>query len=66
MLGARPSTHSHVIIGEDFFQLFLGSDGVRGKASELVHGGQREHDGKIVRHDTGVFSGGADSSDVSL
>ena len=27
MLGAWPSTHSHIIVGEDFFQLFLGSNG---------------------------------------
>ena len=66
MLGARPSTCSHIIIGEDFFQLFPGSDGVRGKPSKLAHGGRREHDGKIVRHDTGVSSDGADSSGISL
>ena len=66
MLGARLSTRIHIIIGEDFFQLFLGSDGVWGKACELVHGGWREHDGKIVHHDTGVSSSGADSSGVSL
>ena len=41
MLGARPSTRSHIIIGEDFFRLFPGSDGVRGKACEPVHGGWR-------------------------
>ena len=28
MLGAWPSTCSHVIVGEDFFQLFPGPDGV--------------------------------------
>ena len=28
MLGARPSTHSHVVVGEDLLQLFLGSDGI--------------------------------------
>ena len=28
MLGARPSTRSHVVVGEDLFQLFLGSNGV--------------------------------------
>ena len=66
MLGARPSTRSHIIVGEDFFKLFLGSNGVWGKACELVHDGWREHDGKIVRHDTDVSSGGANSSGVSL
>ena len=39
MLGAQPSTCSHIIVGEDFYQLFLVSDGVRGKACELVHDG---------------------------
>ena len=66
VLGARLSTRSHVIIGEDFFQLFLGFDGVRGKACKLAHGGWREHDGKIVHHDNGVSSDGVDSSGVSL
>ena len=28
MLSAWPSTRGHVVIGEDFFQLFPGSDGV--------------------------------------
>ena len=28
VLGAWPSTGSHIIIGEDFFQVFPGSDGV--------------------------------------
>ena len=66
MLGARPSARSHVIVGEDFFKLFPGSDGIRGKTCEPVHDGWREHDGKIVGHDTGVSSGGADSSGISL
>ena len=66
MLGAQLSTRSHVIVGEDFFQLFLGSDGVRGKVGKPAHGGWHEHDGKIVCHDTGVSSGGADSSGISL
>ena len=66
MLGARPSTHSHIIVGEDFFKLFPGSDGIRGKTCEPVHDGWREHDGKIVGHDTGVSSGDVDSSGVSL
>jgi hypothetical protein len=66
MLGARPSTRSHIIVGEDFFQLFPGFDGIWGKACELVHGDWHEHDEKIVRHDTGVSSGGANSSGVSL
>ena len=66
MLGARASTCGHIVVGEDFLQLFLGFDGVRGKAREPIHGGWREHDGKIVHHDTGVSSGGAESSGVSL
>ena len=28
VLGARPSTHSHIVVGEDLFQLFPGSDGI--------------------------------------
>ena len=66
MLSSRSHTRSHIVVGEDFFQLFLGSDGVRGKASKLVHDGWREHDGKIVLHDTGVYSADANSSGVSL
>ena len=66
MLGAQPSTRSHVIVGEDLFQLFLGSNGIQGKACEPVHGGWHDHDGKIVRHDTGISFGGAHSSGVSL
>ena len=66
MLGARPSTRGHIVVSEDFLQLFPGSDGVRGKACELVHGGWHEHDGKIIRHDTGISFGGAHSSGVSL
>ena len=66
MLGARPSTHSHIIVGEDFFQLFLVFDGFWGKASEPVHDGWREHDGKIVHHDAGVSPDGVNSSGVSL
>ena len=37
VLGAWPSTHSHVVVGEDLLQLFLGSDGIRGEACEPVH-----------------------------
>ena len=66
MLGARPSTHSHIIVGENFFQLFLGSDGIRGKTCKPAHGGWREHDEKIVCHDTGVSFGGSDRSGISL
>ena len=66
MLGAWSSTHSHVVVGEDLFQLFLASDGVRGKACEPVHGDWRENDEKIVRHDIGVSSGGAHGSGISL
>ena len=65
VLGARPSTLSHVVVGEDFLQLFLGSDGFWGKASKLVHDGWRKHDEKIVCHDTGVSPGGVNSSGVS-
>ena len=45
MLGSRSRTCSHIIVGEDFFQLFLGSNGVQGKASKPVHDDWREHDG---------------------
>ena len=44
MLGAWPGTCSHVVVGEDLFQLFPGSDGVRGKACEPVHRSWHEHD----------------------
>ena len=66
MLGARPSTCSRIVVSEDLFQLFLGSNGVWGKACEPVHGGWREHDGKIIHHDTGIYSSGTHSSGVSL
>ena len=66
MFGARPNACSHVVVGENFFQLFLGSNGVRGKACEPVYHGWHEHDGKLVCHDTCISSGGANSSDVSL
>ena len=66
MLGARPSTRSHVVLGEDLFQLFLGSDGVWGKAHELVHGDWCEHDGKIVCHDTSISPSGVHSSGIRL
>jgi len=39
MLGARPSACSHVVVSEDLRQLFLGSNGVWGKACEPVHRG---------------------------
>ena len=39
MLGAWLSTRSHVVVGENLLQLFLGSNGVRGKASKPVHDG---------------------------
>ena len=38
MLGAWPSTRSHVVAGEDLFQLLLGSDGVWGKACDQFIG----------------------------
>ena len=66
MLGAGLSTCGHVVVSEDFLQLFPGPDGVWCKASKLAHGGWREHDGEIICHDVGVSSGGADNSDVSL
>jgi len=66
MLGARPSTRSHIVVSEDLLQFFSGSDGVRGKACEPVHGGWCEHDGKIVCHDTGISSGGTHNSGISL
>ena len=66
VLGARSPACGHVVVGEDFLQLFPRSDGVQGKAYELAHGGWREHDGEIVCHDAGVSSDVADSSGVRL
>ena len=66
MLGAWPSTRSHVVVGEDLLQLFPRFDGIWGKAREPVHCGWHEHDGKIVRHDTGISPGGAHSGGISL
>ena len=66
VLGARPSAHSHVVVGEDFLQLFLGSNGVWRKAGKPAYGGWHEHDREIICHHTGVSSSGADSSGVSL
>ena len=66
MLSAYPSARSHVVVGENLLQLFLGSDGVRGKACEPVHRGWHEHDGKIGRHDTGISLDGTHSSGISL
>ena len=66
VLGARPPACSHVIVGEDFLQLFPRSDGVWGKACEPAHGGWREHDREIVCHDVAVSSGGADGGGVRL
>ena len=40
MLGAWPSTHSHVIVGEDLLQLFPRFDGIWGEAREPVHCGR--------------------------
>ena len=54
MLGARPSTRSHIVVGEDFLQLFPRSNGIWGEARELVHRSWHEHDGKIVHHDTSI------------
>ena len=66
VLGARLSTRSHVVVGEDFLQLFPRSDGIRGEAREPVHRGWCEHDGKIVYHDTGISLGGTHSGGISL
>ena len=66
MLSARLITRGHIVVGEDFLQLFPGSDGVWRKAGKPAHGGWREQDGEIIRHDAGVSSGGTDSSGVSL
>ena len=66
MLGARPSTRGHVVVGEDLLQLFLGSNGVWGEACEPVHHSWHEHDRKIVRHDTGISFGGSHSCGISL
>ena len=40
VLGARSSTHSHVIVGEDLLQLFPRFDGIWGEAREPVHCGR--------------------------
>ena len=37
MLGAWPSTRSHVIVGEDLLQLFPRFNGIWGKGREPVH-----------------------------
>jgi len=66
MLGARPSTRSHVVVGEDRLQLFLGSDGIRGEAREPVHRGWRKHDEKIVCHNTGISPGDMHGGGLSL
>ena len=66
MLGARPSTRSHVVIDEDLLQLFPRSDGIQGKAHEPVHCARREHDGEIIRHDTSISLGGSHSYGISL
>ena len=66
MLGARPSTHSHVVVDEDLLQHFLGFDGARGEACEPLHRSWRKHDGKIVHHDAGISPGGAHGGGISL
>ena len=66
VLGAWPSTRSHVIVGEDLLQLFPRSDGIWDEAREPVHYGWHEHDGKIVCHDTGISLGGTHSGGISL
>ena len=66
VLGARPSTRSHVIIGEDLLQLFPRFDGIRGEAYEPIHRSWREHDRKIVCHDAGISPSGTQSSGTGL
>jgi len=66
MLDARPSTCSHIAVGEDLLQLFPRSDGIWGEDRELVHCGWHEHDGKIVCHDTGISPDGAYNGGISL
>ena len=66
VLGARPSTRSNVVVGENLLQLFPISDGIQGEAHDPVHHGWREHDGKIVCHDTGISPGGAHGGVISL
>jgi len=66
VLGARPSTRSHIIVGEDLLQLFPRFDGIWGEAREPVHCGRREHGEKIVRQDTSISPGGAHSGGISL
>ena len=66
MLGAWPSTRSHVSVSEDLLQLFPRSDGIRRKARELGHYGWHEHDGKIIRHDAGISLGGTHGGGISL
>ena len=66
VLGTRPPACGHVVVGEDSCQIFPRPDGVRGEAYEPAHGGWRELDREIVRHDVGVSSGGVDGGGVSL
>ena len=66
MFGARPSTRSHVVVGEDLLQLLPGSNGIWGEACELVHRSWCEHDGKIVCHDTGISPSGTHGGGISL
>ena len=66
MLGARPSTHCHVIVGEDLLQLFPRFDGIWGEAREPVHCSQHGHDGKIVCHDTSISPGDTHGGGISL
>ena len=66
VLGARPSTCSHVVVGEDLLQLLPRFDGIWGEAHELVHCGWCEHDRKIVHHDTSISFDGAHSGGISL
>ena len=66
MLGARPSTRSHVVVGEELLQLFLRFDGIWDEAHEPIHCDWREHDREVIRHDVGISPSGAPSSGISL
>ena len=66
MLGARPSTRSHVVVGEDLLQLFSRFDGIWGEAHEPIHCDRCEYDRKIVRHDIGISPSNTHSGSISL
>ena len=66
VLGTRSSTCSHLVVGEDLLQLFSRFDGIQGEAGEPVHCGRREHDEKIVLHDTDISPSSTYSGGISL